>query len=520
MSVSASDESRRRVGFLTRCPPPSAGGRTARRRPMGNSHDTLHEPTDRLRCRHGRAPGWLRDRTGLQAPRRGRAPDVPGPGRRRGRLVRRCAMVGGLSGSEPEGADPGGARQELRRRDRRRPRAGGPREAQRGPLGPLPVARLRRQRLEEQDQPRHRRVTRRTGAPGEQLLFRHDVGLVGARHLGPDPSLERGGPGDALRHRGRPARRVADAGQRSGAGVLRALGSRRAAADRPEQHGCLPAYLRSIPRSLQPGCRLEARDVARPGRSRRRPGQHPAAGERYRRQRKPDQRLTGRSSRPDSSWQADVRAADRANGAGRIAVDAPPAAPDLRQAEQQLVSANARIGVAKAEFFPKLSLTALLGTASPEVSALTGGTATIWAVAGMFSGPLFNAGRTLGTYRASIAQWEQARLQYEQAVLGALREVSDALTALGKLNEAETGEDTAVKALAEAVEHATDRYRQGLANYFEVLEAQQQLYPAQNTLAQIRRNRLLAYVQLYKALGGGWSLTDAEWTSQDEARTR
>src|SRR5437016_6739016 len=87
--------------------------------------------------------------------------------------------------------------------------------------------------------------------------------------------------------------------------------------------------------------------------------------------------------------------------------------PDLRQAEQQLVSANARIGVAKAEFFPKLSLTALLGTASPEVSALTGGTATIWAVAGMFSGPLFNAGRTLGTYRASIAQWEQARLQYE-----------------------------------------------------------------------------------------------------------
>jgi len=194
--------------------------------------------------------------------------------------------------------------------------------------------------------------------------------------------------------------------------------------------------------------------------------------------------------------------------------------PDLRQAEQQLVSANARIGVAKAEFFPKLSLTALLGTASPEVSALTGGTATIWAVAGMFSGPLFNAGRTLGTYRASIAQWEQARLQYEQAVLGALREVSDALTALGKLNEAETGEDTAVKALAEAVEHATDRYRQGLANYFEVLEAQQQLYPAQNTLAQIRRNRLLAYVQLYKALGGGWSLTDAEWTSQDEARTR
>jgi len=193
--------------------------------------------------------------------------------------------------------------------------------------------------------------------------------------------------------------------------------------------------------------------------------------------------------------------------------------PDLRQAEQLLVSANARIGVAKAEFFPKLSLTALFGTASPEVSALTGGTATIWAMAGLISGPIFNAGRTLGNYRATVAQWEQARLQYEQAVLIALREVSDTLTALGKLNEAEMGQSTAVTALGEAVGHATDRYRQGLANYFEVLEAQQQLYPAQNTLADIRRNRLLAYVQLYKALGGGWSLTDDEWNGQREART-
>src|SRR5712692_7895829 len=188
--------------------------------------------------------------------------------------------------------------------------------------------------------------------------------------------------------------------------------------------------------------------------------------------------------------------------------------PDLRQAEQQLVSANARIGVAKAEFFPKLSLTALFGTASPEVSALTGGTATIWAVAGMLSGPLLNAGRTLGNYRVSVAQWEQAKLQYEQAVLTALREVSDALTTLSKLSEAETGQERSVKALAQAVEYATDRYRHGFASYFEVLEALQQLYPAQNTLAQIRRDRLLAHVQLYKALGGGWSLADADWKEQ------
>ena len=187
--------------------------------------------------------------------------------------------------------------------------------------------------------------------------------------------------------------------------------------------------------------------------------------------------------------------------------------PDLRQVEQQMAAANARIGVAKAEFFPKLSLTALFGTASPEISALTGGAATIWAVAGVFSGPLLNAGRTLGNYRASIAQWEQTKLQYEQAVLTALREVSDALTALGKLSDAETGQDRSVKALANAVEYATDRYRFGLASYFEVLEAQQQLYPAQNTLAQIRRDRLLAHVRLYRALGGGWALTDQQWMS-------
>jgi len=184
--------------------------------------------------------------------------------------------------------------------------------------------------------------------------------------------------------------------------------------------------------------------------------------------------------------------------------------PDLRQAEAQLVGANARIGVAKAEFFPKFNLTPLIGTASPELSVH--GAQTIWAVAGILTGPLFNAGRTLGIYRASVAQWEQAKLQYEQAVLTALREVSDALTALGKLNEAETGQDRSVKALTDAVDRATDRYRQGLANYFEVLEAQQQLYPAQSTLAQIRRDRLLSPVRLYKALGGGWNLTDAEWT--------
>jgi multidrug efflux system outer membrane protein len=193
--------------------------------------------------------------------------------------------------------------------------------------------------------------------------------------------------------------------------------------------------------------------------------------------------------------------------------------PDLRREEQLLVAANARIGVAKAEFFPKFDLTALFGAATSELSAFTGGGATVWAVGGMLGGPLLNAGRTTGIYRRSIAQWEQARLRYEQAVLTALREVSDVLTVLQKFAVAEDGQDTAVQALAEAVDHADARYRQGLASYYEVLEAQQQLYPAQTTLAQIRRDRLVAYAGLYRALGGGWNLDDAAWTDPSAVPT-
>jgi multidrug efflux system outer membrane protein len=190
--------------------------------------------------------------------------------------------------------------------------------------------------------------------------------------------------------------------------------------------------------------------------------------------------------------------------------------PDLRQAEQQLVRANAQVGVAKAEFFPKLSLTGILGTASPEVSALTSGGSLVWAVAAGLTGPIFQGGRILQNYRASLAEREHAVLQYQQAVITALREVADSLTALAKLRDAEVGQQRSVKGLQQAVDLATERYGFGLASYYEVLEAQQQLFPAQHLLAQIRRDRLTAYVQLYKALGGGWSLTNAQWSDQGQ----
>jgi outer membrane protein, multidrug efflux system len=184
--------------------------------------------------------------------------------------------------------------------------------------------------------------------------------------------------------------------------------------------------------------------------------------------------------------------------------------PDVRKLEEQLVAANANVGVAKADFFPKLSLTGMLGKASPELALITSGSSTIWAIAAGLTGPIFQGGRILENYRAAVAVWDQARLQYEQGVIKAFQEVSSSLVALDELAGAETELARSVKALGESVELARIRYLYGLSSYFEVLEAQERLFPAQNAQAGARLNRLLAYVQLYKALGGGWNVTDPQ----------
>jgi multidrug efflux system outer membrane protein len=188
--------------------------------------------------------------------------------------------------------------------------------------------------------------------------------------------------------------------------------------------------------------------------------------------------------------------------------------PDVRQAEQRLVKANAQIGVAKAGFFPRIGLTALLGAVSPELSALTSGTASLWALAGSLTGPIFQGGRILESYRGSVAAWEQARLQYEVTAIRAFQEVSDALVTLQKLARFEAEQARSVTALEQSVRVANRRYFGGLASYYEVLEAQQLLFPAQDLLARVRRDRFLALVGLYKALGGGWNLTDAQWRAE------
>jgi len=178
--------------------------------------------------------------------------------------------------------------------------------------------------------------------------------------------------------------------------------------------------------------------------------------------------------------------------------------PDVREAEQLLRSANAQVGESVAEFFPKIGLTAFLGRVSPELSAFTLGSANAWSVAAEASGPLFEAGRLVGQYRQSKAARDEATLRYRQAALAALRDVSDALTSREHLAEIRDQRAVQVRALETAVKLSSERYIAGKASYYEVLEAQQQLFPAELNLARTERDQLLAIVSLYKGLGGGW----------------
>jgi outer membrane protein, multidrug efflux system len=178
--------------------------------------------------------------------------------------------------------------------------------------------------------------------------------------------------------------------------------------------------------------------------------------------------------------------------------------PDVLQSEQSLIAANANIGVNVANFFPQIGLTTFLGKASPELSAFTGGTASLWNVGGTMAGPIFQGGQLRAQYRASKAEFDEAKAAYQQSILTAFQEVSDALITRQKLAEEYIYDGQAVVALAESVDLATQRYLNGKSSYYEVLQAQQELYPTQQQQVQTQVGELLAVVQLYKALGGGW----------------
>ncbi|RIL08094.1 MAG: RND transporter [Proteobacteria bacterium] len=179
--------------------------------------------------------------------------------------------------------------------------------------------------------------------------------------------------------------------------------------------------------------------------------------------------------------------------------------PDLVEAEQTLVAANAQIGAALAEFFPRIGLTGLWGSVSPELSTLLESGTGIWSLAGQAAGPLLTFGQTWYAWESTQAGADAARFAYEGAVLNALGEVSDALTARDKLAVVRVQQERAVAALRESVRISKVRYVGGLSDYLEVLDALQQLYPAEFALAQTQRDELLAVVALYRALGGGWN---------------
>jgi multidrug efflux system outer membrane protein len=185
--------------------------------------------------------------------------------------------------------------------------------------------------------------------------------------------------------------------------------------------------------------------------------------------------------------------------------------PDVLAAAAAVRSANAQIGVAKAAYFPAIGLTTFFGKLSTPLADLSSGNTNAWSLAANASGPIFQGGGIRARNRQAAAFWEQTKAQYLQTALNAFRDVSDALISRERYDAIRADLIRAVQSSEEAVGLARTRYVEGLSNYNEVLEAQQRLYPAQIALAQTEINRRLVVVQLYKALGGGWNLTDAQW---------
>ena len=178
--------------------------------------------------------------------------------------------------------------------------------------------------------------------------------------------------------------------------------------------------------------------------------------------------------------------------------------PDVREAEAQVMSANAQIGVAKAAYFPSITLTGTGGVESVALSKLFTGPAGTWSFAGQLTQPLYAGSSIRGGVRLAEAQKEQAVLTYEQTIQQAFREVSDALIAYAKDQEFRKQQELLTNSAQDASRLSNLRYRGGAASYLEVLDAETRQYAAELTLAQARLNEMLDYVQLYNALGGGW----------------
>ena len=178
--------------------------------------------------------------------------------------------------------------------------------------------------------------------------------------------------------------------------------------------------------------------------------------------------------------------------------------PDIQSSEQQLVAANARIGVAKAAYFPQITLTAIGGFQSPALTDLFSGPAGLWSFGGQLAQPIFTGGKIRSNVRLTEAQQQEAVLVYQQSIQQAFREVSDSLVAYRKNQEFRAQEELLTNSAQDATRLANMRYKGGVTSYLEVLDSDTRYFEAQIGLAQAQLNERLAMVQLYNALGGGW----------------
>jgi multidrug efflux system outer membrane protein len=183
--------------------------------------------------------------------------------------------------------------------------------------------------------------------------------------------------------------------------------------------------------------------------------------------------------------------------------------PDIREAEQNLIAANAEIGVAKAQFFPQITLTGSAGGAFGRSSAFSSFMSSqigTWSYGAQVSQPIFTGGALRGNLRLAESQQKQALIAYRQTIQRAFGDVSDALIGYEKFHQVRIRQEESVADLQESVRLSTLRYQGGTTTYLEVLDGQRSLYAAELTLAQARGSEYQSLVQVYRALGGGWRI--------------
>jgi multidrug efflux system outer membrane protein len=179
--------------------------------------------------------------------------------------------------------------------------------------------------------------------------------------------------------------------------------------------------------------------------------------------------------------------------------------PDIRQAEQQVVAANASIGVAKADYFPQIALTGTGGSQSYALTNLFGGPAGLWTLAASAAQPIFQGGRLRNRVELAEAQQQEAALFYQRAIQQAFREVSDALIAYRRSQEFRIQQEQLTRSAEDATRLSNMRYSGGATSYLEVLDSETRKFAAQLNLAQAQLNELQSMVRIYRALGGGWN---------------